>query len=191
MGKLVILSAPSGAGKTTICKELLKRNKDWKFSVSVTTREKRDNEIDGVDYNFINKEKFNHLEKFGELIEAEWVHGNRYGTLIAPLEETIESGNLMLFDLDVKGAMTLIEEFSENLVSIFIEPPGINDQDKRESLSERMQKRGNTNETLIKQRLKRFELELSFKEKFNHSFINENLKDTTLQIEKVIKESIK
>ena len=191
MGKLVVLSAPSGAGKTTICKELLKRNKDWNFSVSVTTREKRDSEIDGVDYKFINKEKFNHLEKFGELIESEWVHGNRYGTLIDPLEETIESGKIMLFDLDVKGAMTLIDVFSENLISIFIEPPGINEQDKRDSLSERMQKRGNTNETLIKQRLKRFELELSYKEKFNHSFINEDLKDTTLKIEKVIKENIK
>ena len=78
-----------------------------------------------------------------------------------------------------------------NLISIFIEPPGINEQDKRDSLSERMQKRGNTNETLIKQRLKRFELELSYKEKFNHSFINEDLKDTTLKIEKVIKENIK
>ena len=97
----------------------------------------------------------------------------------------------MLFDLDVKGAMDLIEEFEENIISIFIEPPGINDQDKKESLSERMQKRGNTNETLIRERLKRFDLELSFKEKFNFSFINENLKKTTLEIEKVIKENIK
>ena len=190
IGKLVVLSAPSGAGKTTICKELLKRNKDWIFSVSVTTREKRDNEVDGVDYQFIDKEKFNHLEKFGELIEAEWVHGNRYGTMIAPLEEAIDSGKVMLFDLDVKGAMTLIEEFSENLISIFIEPPGINDQDKRESLSDRMQKRGNTNETLIKQRLKRFELELSFKDSFDHCFVNEDLKDTILKIDKVIKENL-
>ena len=190
MGKLVVLSAPSGAGKTTICKELLKKNQDWIFSVSVTTREKRDNEVDGVDYQFINKEKFNHLERFGELIEAEWVHGNRYGTMIAPLEEAINSGKIMLFDLDVKGAMTLIEEFSDDLISIFIEPPGINDQDKRDSLSERMQKRGNTNETLIKQRLKRFELELSFKESFNHSFVNEDLKDTILKIDKAIKENL-
>ena len=190
IGKLVVLSAPSGAGKTSICKKLLKKNQDWYFSVSVTTRDKRDNEVDGSDYNFINKEKFNHLERFGELIEAEWVHGNRYGTLIAPLEDAIETGKIMLFDLDVKGAMSLIEEFSDNLVSIFIEPPGINEQDQKESLSERMQNRGNTNERLIKERLKRFDLELSFKDKFNYSFINEDLEDTTLQIEKVIKENI-
>ena len=151
-GKLVVLSAPSGAGKTTICKNLLKKNKNWKFSISVTTREKRDNEVDGVDYEFINKEKFEHLERFGELVESEWVHGNRYGTMIVPLEETLNNGEIMLFDVDVKGAMNLIEEFDEDLISIFIEPPGINDQDKRENLLERMQKRGNSNDTLIKQR---------------------------------------
>jgi len=189
-GKLIILSAPSGAGKTTICKELLKKNKNWQFSVSVTTREKRDHEKDGIDYEFVSKEKFTELERFGELIETQWVHGNRYGTRIEPLEETIENGEIMLFDVDVKGATNLIEEFSEDIVSIFIEPPGLNDQDKKESLSERMQKRGNTNETLIKQRLKRFDLELSFKEKFNFSFINEDLKETTKEIEKVIKENI-
>ena len=189
-GKLIILSAPSGAGKTTICKELLKKNKNWQFSVSVTTREKRDHEKDGIDYEFVSKEKFTELERFGELIETQWVHGNRYGTRIEPLEETIENGEIMLFDVDVKGATNLIEEFSEDIVSIFIEPPGLNDQDKKESLSERMQKRGNTNETLIKQRLKRFDLELSFKEKFNFSFINEDLKETTTEIEKVIKENI-
>ena len=151
---------------------------------------KRDHEKDGVDYEFVSKEKFTELERFGELIETQWVHGNRYGTRIEPLEETIENGEIMLFDVDVKGATNLIEEFSEDIVSIFIEPPGLNDQDKKESLSERMQKRGNTNETLIKQRLKRFDLELSFKEKFNFSFINEDLKETTKEIEKVIKENI-
>ena len=190
-GKLIVLSAPSGAGKTTICKNLLSNNKEWKFSVSVTTREKRDNEVDGVDYNFIKKEKFEHLEKFGELIESEWVHGNRYGTMIAPLEDALDNGEIMLFDVDVKGAMNLIEEFEEDLISIFIEPPGINDQDKKENLLERMQKRGNTNDTLIKQRLKRYDLELSFKDKFNYSFTNEKLDKTTSEVEKIIKENIK
>jgi len=190
-GKLVVLSASSGAGKTTICKKLLKKNKDWKFSISVTTREKRENEKDGVDYNFVNKDKFEHLEKFGELIESEWVHGNRYGTMIDPLEKALEDGEVMLFDVDVKGAMNLIEEFEEDLVSFFIEPPGINDQDKKENLLERMHKRGNTNNTLINQRLKRYDLELSFKDKFNHSFINENIDKTTSEVEKIIKENIK
>jgi|TARA_B100001540_G_scaffold83561_1_gene75225 guanylate kinase len=189
-GKLVVLSAPSGAGKTSICKELLKRNKNWLFSVSVTTREKRDNEVDGVDYIFISKEKFEHLDKFGELIESEWVHGNRYGTQIVPLEEALDNDKIMLIDVDVKGAMNLIEDFEDDVISIFIEPPGMNDADKKESLSDRLQKRGNTNDTLIKQRLKRFDLELSYKEKFNFSYVNEKLEDATNKVEKFIKENI-
>ena len=189
-GKLIVLSAPSGAGKTTICKELLKRNKDWLFSISVTTREKRENEINGVDYLFISKEKFEGLDKFGELLESEWVHGNRYGTQIVPLEQALDNGDTMLIDVDVKGAMNLIEEYEDDLISIFIEPPGINDQDKRESLSDRLQKRGNTNETLIKQRLKRYDLELSYKEKFSFNYVNEKLDDAINKIEKYIKENI-
>ena len=190
-GKLVILSASSGAGKSTICKDLLKKNKDWKFSISATTRPMRENEVDGKDYYFFTKEKFEHKEKFGEFIECEWVHGNRYGTLIDPIENAIEKGDVLLLDVDVKGAMNLIEEFDEDVISIFIEPPGINVQDKLESLNERLVTRGGYSETLIKQRLKRFELELSFKEKFNFSFINEDLKDTTNQIDKTIKENLK
>ena len=79
-GKLIILTAPSGTGKTTICRELLKRNKDWKFSVSVTTRPQREGEIEGEDYIYMDVDKFEHHVKFGEFIEWEWVHGNKYGT---------------------------------------------------------------------------------------------------------------
>ena len=189
-GKLIILSASSGAGKSTICKDLLKKNKDWRFSISATTRQMRDNEVDGKDYYFFSKEKFEHKEKFGEFIECEWVHGNRYGTPIEPIENALDDGQILLLDVDVKGAMNLIEEFEEDVISIFIEPPGINVQDKLESLNERLVTRGGYSETLIKQRLKRFELELSFKEKFNFSFINEDLDETTKEIDKVIKENI-
>lgn len=189
-GKLIILSAPSGAGKTSICKKLLENNKKWKFSVSATTREKRDNETDGKDYVFMKKDQFEHLDKFGEFIESEWVHGNRYGTLYAPLEEAIDNGDLILLDIDVKGAMNIIEEFPDDMISIFIEPPGFDNQEKLDNLRERIVQRGNSNETLIKQRLRRYELELSYKEKFDFSFVNENLEKTSDKIEKTIKEKI-
>ena len=129
-GKLVVLSAPSGAGKTTICQNLLELNNKWLYSISATTRPIRKNEVDGKDYIFMSKEKFEHKEKFGEFIECEWVHGNRYGTLYAPLEEAIENGDLILLDIDVKGGCTIMEEFEDNVISIFIEPPGddINEQ---------------------------------------------------------------
>ena len=190
-GKLIVLSAPSGAGKTTICKNLLQLNQNWLYSISATTRPMRNNEIDGKDYIFMAKEKFEHMEKFGEFIECEWVHGNRYGTLVEPVENALHNGNIFLLDVDVKGAMNLIEDFEDDVISIFIEPPGINVQDQLDSLNERLIHRGDYNETLIKQRLKRFELELSYKEKFNFSYINEDLKETTDEINKIIKENLK
>ena len=190
-GKLVILSAPSGAGKTTICKNLLEINEKWLYSISATTRPMRENETNGKDYLFMTKEKFEHKEKFGEFIECEWVHGNRYGTPVDPLESAIAKGKIFLLDIDVKGAMNLIEEFEDDVISVFIEPPGMTIPDQVESLNERLTNRGDYNETLIKQRLKRFELELSYKEKFSFSFINEDLEETTNDIDKIIKENVK
>jgi len=190
-GKLVILSAPSGAGKTTICKNLLEINEKWLYSISATTRPMRENETSGKDYLFMTKEKFEHKEKFGEFIECEWVHGNRYGTPVDPLESAIAKGKVFLLDIDVKGAMNLIEEFEDDVISVFIEPPGMTIPDQIESLNDRLTNRGDYNETLIKQRLKRFELELSYKEKFSFSFINEDLEETTNEIDKIIKENIK
>ena len=188
-GKLVILSAPSGTGKTTICKELLKRNDTWKFSISATTREKRKGEVDGKDYIFMTLKDFEHKENFGEFLEWEFVHGNRYATPIEPLEKSLEDNNILLLDIDVKGSMNIIEEFSENVVSIFIEPPGFDKEEKVQILMERLQKRDNS-ETLIKQRLKRFDTEMSFKEKFEFHFTNDSFKKTTDKIEKTIKENI-
>mgnify|MGYP003314892029 CR=1 FL=1 len=155
-GIMVILSSPSGAGKTTLVK-LLSERKGFITSISHTTRTPRSNEVDGKDYHFLSKDKFEHKEKFGEFIECEWVHGNRYGTPVQPLEDALNNGDAFLLDVDVKGAMNLIEEFEEECLSIFIEPPGMNIQEKLESLNERLLKRGGSNETLIKQRLKRFE----------------------------------
>ena len=190
-GYLVVLSAPSGTGKTTICKELLRRNKDWKFSISATTREKRPHEKDGVDYIFMNKEKFNHQVKFGEFLESEWVHGHQYGTLIAPIEEALDNSQVMLLDVDVKGGYNIRDEFEDQVISIFIEPPGENVSDKLLVLEERLNKRGNENATLIKQRLRRFESEMNYKKKFEYHFINEDLEKVMEEIEKTIKGRIK
>tara|TARA_B100001750_G_scaffold242697_1_gene256556 strand:- start:831 stop:1412 length:582 start_codon:yes stop_codon:yes gene_type:complete len=186
-GKLVILSAPSGTGKTTICKELLNRNKDWTFSISVTTREARDGEIPNKDYIFITNDKFDHLIKFGDMAEYEWVHGNRYGTLITPLEDTVDKGKVMLLDIDVKGGCSIMDEFEGNTISIFIEPPGEDINEQIEALENRLKNRGHESETLIKQRTKRMQLELEYKDKFDHHFVNEDLKKTTDKIEKLIR----
>ena len=190
-GKLIVLSAPSGTGKTSICKKLLKKNPAWKFSISATTREKRSEEIDGVDYYFMNIKEFEHKENFGEFVEWEFVHGNRYATPIEPIENTLNNNGVILLDIDVKGSMNIIEEFEEDVISIFVEPPGFDNEEKLEILNQRLKERDNQPDTLINQRLKRFELEMSYKEKFKYHFINDNFKKTTAEIENKIKELIK
>ena len=189
-GYLIVVSAPSGTGKTTICKELLRRNKKWIFSVSATTRDKRTDEKEGVDYIFMDKDKFNHFVKFGEFVENEWVHGYQYGTLIEPLEQALDNNEVMLLDIDVKGGYNIKDEFEDNVISIFIEPPGENVSDQLLILEERLAKR-EENPTLIKQRLRRFENEMNYKKRFTHHFINDNLDEVIEDIEKTIKRSLK
>ena len=188
---LVILAAPSGTGKSTICKELLKRNKDWKFSVSVTTREPRSGEVDGKDYKFISNSEFDHFVKFGDFIEWEIVHGNKYGTLWETVDTALDANGVMILDIDVKGAMSINEEHPDQTLLLFIEPPGLNINEQKEALNERLINRGNEQTTQIKHRLKRFETEMEFKEKFNHNFINENLNKTVDKVEKLIKRKLK
>ena len=190
-GVLIILSAPSGTGKTTICEKLLDRNPTWGFSVSVTTRPKREGEIDGKDYIFMDVNKFEHYVKFGDFVEWEWVHGNKYGTLIAPLEDALDNGKVTILDIDVKGGVSIMEEFEDKAMSFFIEPPGEEIIDKIEVLEERLNKREKESSTIIKRRLKRFPLEMEYKEQFKYHLINEELDKTVEEIEKIIKENLK
>ena len=188
---LVILAAPSGTGKSTICKELIKKNKKWEFSVSVTTRIPRDGEVDGKDYTFISNSEFEHFVKFGDFIEWEIVHGNKYGTPWSSVEDAISDSKVMIFDIDVKGGLAIKEEYPDNTILLFIEPPGDNINEQKEALNDRLVKRGNEQELAIKHRLKRFEIEMQYKEKFDYSFINKDLNKTVDKVEKLIKRKIK
>tara|TARA_Y100001970_G_scaffold216045_1_gene264447 strand:+ start:1200 stop:1781 length:582 start_codon:yes stop_codon:yes gene_type:complete len=188
---LVILAAPSGTGKSTICKELIKRNKGWQFSISSTTRVPREGEIDGKDYSFISNSEFEHFVKFGDFLEWEIVHGNKYGTLWSSVEDAICSKKVMIFDIDVNGGLSIKEEYPDQTVLLFIEPPGDNLNEQKEALNERLVKRGNEQELAIKHRLKRFETEMQFKDKFDYSFVNKDLKKTVEKVEKLIKRKIK
>ena len=189
-GRLIVLSAPSGTGKTSVCKELLKRNPDWIFSISVTTREPRAGEKDGIDYIFMEDEKFKHMAHFGDFIEWEYVHGNKYGTLMGPLEDVLDEGGLMILDIDVKGGLSLMDEFPDETIGIFIEPPGEDIPEQLEILEERLSQRGDESAKLIKNRLKRFAIEIEFKDNFKYQFINEDLDETVGEIEKIIQENI-
>ena len=190
-GKLVVLSAPSGTGKTSICKQLLEKNSKWQFSISATTRKLREDESDGKDYIQMSNEKFEHFVRFGDFLEWEWVHGNKYGTPIGPLEDVLDSGGVMILDIDVKGGLTVMNEFPDETIGIFIEPPGDDVPEQLEILEERLIERGYEPAKLIKQRLKRFPVEIEYKNDFDYYFINEDLNETVKEIEKIIKENIK
>ena len=190
-GKLIVLSAPSGTGKTSILKKLLEKNSQWKFSISATTRELREDEFEGKDYIHMSNDKFEHFVKFGDFLEWEWVHGNKYGTPIGPLEDVLDSGGIMLLDIDVKGGLTVMNEFPDETIGIFIEPPGDDVPEQLEVLEERLTERGNEPAKLIKQRLKRFPIEIEYKKDFDFDFVNDDLNETVKEIEKVIKENIK
>ena len=189
-GKLIVISAPSGTGKTTICNNLLKNNPLWKFSVSATTRNLREWEVEGKDYISMSNEKFDHAIQFGDFLEWQWVHGNKYGTPIGPLEDALDDSHTMLLDIDVKGGISVMEEFPNETIGIFIEPPGDDLPEQLEILEERLNQRGNEPPQLIVKRLKRFPLEIEYKEKFKFHFVNEDLEKTIKDIEKVIKEEL-
>lgn len=124
-GLMLILSSPSGAGKSTLTRTLSQKETNLDLSVSVTTREKRASEIDGVHYQFIGREAFDALRERDELLESAEVHGNGYGTPRKPVEEALRAGRDVLFDIDYQGTQQILEKAREDVVAIFILPPSM------------------------------------------------------------------
>ena len=181
MKNLIIISAPSGSGKTTLCRALQKRDGSIRFSVSCTTRAKRKGEIDGVDYTFLTDQEFKKRIDNDEFSEWEQIHGNYYyGTLKAILEAAILQQELLLLELDVKGAMSINNIYSEKTLSIFVEPPSMDD------LHTRLVKRGTDSEERIAKRLERLTAELEYKSNFDHHIINDDVKHAVDEIMDII-----
>ncbi|MBI5070401.1 MAG: guanylate kinase [Deltaproteobacteria bacterium] len=130
-GLLLVLSAPSGAGKTTLAHRLAKADPDARFSVSATTRAPRGAERDGVDYHFVSRERFDALVAAGALAEWAEVHGNRYGTLAATVDEALARGRIALFDIDVQGGAQIRARWPERAVTVFILPPSMAELERR------------------------------------------------------------
>ncbi|RKY49124.1 MAG: guanylate kinase [Candidatus Neomarinimicrobiota bacterium] len=182
-GLLVVISAPSGTGKTTVCKKLREVDRSrFKFSVSCTTRSPRPGEKNGVDYYFVSREEFKKKIKNGELVEWEEVFGNYYGTLRSVLEEAIEKGDILLLDIDVKGGMNIKRLFPENTVTIFLLPPS------EEELNRRLVTRGVDDEQSIRRRKKRIGEEMKLGEHFEYKIVNDKLDETVEKILKIIEE---
>lgn len=180
MINFITISAPSGSGKTTLCKALQLVEPEIEWSISYTTREKRSIEENGVDYFFISEEEFEELIIQGHFVEWQNVHGFYYGTSVSNLENAIENDKIMLIEMDVKGSMSIKKLFPDQTFSIFIMPPSIS------QLRERLRSRGTDSERRINIRLKRFQEEMEFREKFDYVMVNEDLDLAKIELQKTI-----
>jgi guanylate kinase len=179
--KIVILTAPSGAGKTSITHFLMKRFPQLSFSISCATRSKRPNEVDGKDYYFITEEEFKQNIKEHAFAEWEMVYeGKYYGTLKKELERIWALGKVPILDIDVKGAIHVQDEYPINTISIFIEPPSV------EALRKRLISRGTETAESLEARVSKSAYELSFKEHFDKVILNDHLGDACAKAEEIL-----
>jgi guanylate kinase len=177
--KLFVIAAPSGAGKTTLVKSLLKRNPNLTFSVSYTTREKRSNEEDGRDYFFVTEEEFARLCSGGQLLESAQVFDNRYGTGRAQVEASLAEGRDVILEIDWQGARQVRQSMPE-CESIFILPPSL------EELERRLRNRRTDSEAVIDRRLRDAISDISHWDEFDYVIINDDLRKSVLELEGIL-----
>ncbi|MBI1191617.1 MAG: guanylate kinase [Bacteroidetes bacterium] len=169
-GKLVIITAPSGAGKTTIVRRLLQHFPELAFSVSATTRNRRDYEVDGKDYYFLGHENFLQRKVEGQFIECEEVYpGTWYGTLRSEVERLWRADRQVIFDVDVRGARSLQAAYPDRAYSIFIAPPSM------EALENRLRNRRTESEESLQTRITRAREEIRYRDSFDYSLVNDDL----------------
>lgn len=180
-GKIIFFTAPSGSGKTTIVKHLLKHNPNFAFSISATTRDKRPHEQDGIDYYFLDKTTFREKIAKDEFVEHEEVYdGLFYGTLKSEVERIWATGKHVLIDIEVKGALNIKSCYQDAALGVFIQLKNM------ETLENRLRSRGTENEERLKQRLARAEYELSFSNNFDTILINEDLEHAYAEAQELV-----
>lgn len=178
---LIIISSPSGAGKSTLCSMVISNDDNIKLSISTTTRAKRPKEIDGKDYHFIDKNKFQEMVDNAEFLEYATVFENSYGTPKKVVEEELKKGNEVIFDIDWQGARQVKEKFSaDEVISIFILPPSLVE------LKKRLESRAQDDEKTVLKRMAKAQDEISHFNEYDYILINENLNDTYQKIRSII-----
>ncbi|MBU0712760.1 guanylate kinase [bacterium] len=184
-GLLLPIAAPSGTGKTTVCRQLLEQDERFVFSISATTREPRKMERDGVDYYFLSREQFKAHIRQHKLAEYEQVFENYYGTLRSTLDETLAAGKILLLDIDVKGALAIKNLYPEQTISVFLLPPS------QAELLRRLKGRDTEDEQSIAIRNARIPAEIKLAEQFDRQIVNDKLDHTVDAIMTIIKEYTK
>jgi len=174
-GCLFILSAPSGAGKTTLCQAICRHFPDMLYSVSHTTRPPRPGETQGIDYHFTTKDEFIHLIKSGEWAEWAEVHGNYYGTSANFLNRELEAGKDIMLDIDVQGMLKIIKQYPSS-VTVFIRPPSL------KTLKERLESRGADRPDIIETRMINAKKEMAEAHRYRHVIVNDDLELATREL---------
>lgn len=178
------MSAPSGAGKTTLCNSL-KQTPDLRYSVSCTTRKPRPGEVDGEDYSFLTREQFEEKIKAGEFLEYAEVHGNYYGTPLKSVLEAVEAGKDVLLDIDVQGARAIrncsFRDIHDSLVDVFIMPPTV------EELERRLRKRGTEKEEDIQRRLAAARREMSVWREYEYTILSESIEEDLIKFRAIMR----
>ena len=176
--KLVLFCGPSGSGKTTIVHHLLKKFPMMRFSVSATTRPKREMETDGVDYHFLSPEEFRTKIANNEFLEWEEVYKDRYyGTLVSEVDRILNEGNIALFDIDVVGGLNIRKHYGRQLLDVFVMPPSVDE------LHKRLVARATEDEESLRKRLDKAEQEMHEAFQFNHVIVNVDLEKAMLEAE--------
>jgi guanylate kinase len=179
-GVMMVLASPSGAGKSSISRALFEGDPNIALSVSVTTRARRTDEIDGKHYHFIDVPTFRKMQAEGELLESAEVHGNFYGTPRARVEERLANGRDILFDIDYQGTLQLYEKARADMVTIFILPPSIKE------LRKRLERRAQDSAGTIEKRLKNARLEMDHYNEYDYVLVNEDLEDSTSRVRTIL-----
>ncbi len=179
-GLMFVLSSPSGAGKTTITRALLKNNPDLVISISATTRPRRPGEIDGQDYYFVDIPEFNAMVDNREMLEHAKVFGNYYGTPRQPVEEALQRGQDVIFDIDWQGTQQLREIARDDLVTVFILPPGAKE------LERRLRSRAQDNEETIRHRMDKAADEMTHYSEYDYVLINNNIEVAIQQAQLIL-----
>jgi len=180
-GIMFVISSPSGAGKTTLTRNLVNADRNLDLSISVTTRPRRPSEVDGVHYHFIPKQQFEKMRKAGELLEYAEVHGNYYGTPRRPVEKALQAGRDVLFDIDWQGAKQLYEKMRTDVVSVFVLPPSAKE------LKARLERRAEDSGDVIARRLKNAAKEISHWTEYDHLVVNRDLNDAYDQLRNILR----